>query len=102
MDAPPARRPWLLIGASLVLAALLAYVLFGAYIPSRQHMAGLEREIKEVYQKEVELQTQLAQALQRQTMLQQQVTALTAERDALARRAEELDQQLVALRKRRR
>lgn len=98
----PARRPWLLISAALVLAVVLTYVLLGAYIPGRQRMAGLEAEIKEVYQKEAELQTQLAQSLQRNALLQQQVTALTAERDALAQRTQELEQQLTAVRTRRR
>lgn len=103
MDAPvPPRRPWLLIASALVLAGVLAYVLFAGYIPSRQRMAGLEMEIKEVYQKEAELQTQLAQALQKNTLLQQQLIALTAERAALVRRTEELEQELTALKKRRR
>ena len=95
-----ARRPWLLVAAALVLASMLAYVLLGAYIPSRQRMAGLETEIKEVYQKEAELQTQLAQSLQKTALLQQQLTALTAERDGLVRRAQELEQELAALKKR--
>lgn len=92
--APPIRRPWMLIAAALVLLIMLAYVLLGAYLPSRQRMAGLEIELKDLYQKEAELQTQLAQALQKSTMLQQQVGALAAERDALLRRTRELEQEL--------
>src|SRR2546430_17738101 len=92
--APPIRRPWMLIAAALVLLSMLAYVLVGAYLPSRQRMAGLEIELKDLYQKEAELQTQLAQALQKSTMLQQQVGALAAERDALLRRTRELEQGL--------
>jgi septal ring factor EnvC (AmiA/AmiB activator) len=98
--APPARRPWLLIIAALVMALLLAYVLLGAYLPAKQRMTGLEAEIKQVYQKEVELQTQLAQSLQRIAFLEQRITALTAERDALARRTQELEQQLSRRRRR--
>ena len=93
--APPIRRPWMLIAAALVLLSMLAYVLVGAYLPSRQRMAGLEIELKDVYQKEAELQTQLAQALQKSTVLQQQVGALAAERDALLRRTRELEQELL-------
>ncbi len=100
--AAPARRPWLLVAAALALAVLLAYVLLGAYIPSRQRLAGLEAEIKEVYQKEADLQAQLAQSLQRIALLQQQVTALTAERDGLLQRAQALEQELTTARKRRR
>jgi len=84
----------MLIAAALVLLIMLAYVLLGAYLPSRQRMAGLEIELKDVYQKEAELQTQLAQALQKGTVLQQQVAALAAERDALLRRTRELEQEL--------
>ena len=91
---PPSRRPWMLIAAALVLLIMLAYVLLGAYLPSRQRMAGLEIELTDVYQKEAELQTQLAQALQKGTVLQQQVAALAAERDALLRRTRELEQEL--------
>jgi len=92
--APPIRRPWMLIAAALVLLIMLAYVLVGAYLPSRQRTAGLEIELKDVYQKEAELQTQLAQALQKSAVLQQEVGALAAERDALLRRTRELEQEL--------
>jgi hypothetical protein len=95
--ASPGGRPRLLIAAALVLLGLLGYMLFGAYLPSRQRMAGLETELTGVYQKEAELQTQLAQSLQRNAALQQQLTALMAERDTLLRHAQELEQ---ALRKR--
>lgn len=98
----PARQPWLLVAAALVLASMLAWVLFGAYIPSRQRMARLEAEILEVYQKEADLQTRFAQALQRSVLLERQITALTAEREGLLQRTRELEQELAALRKRRR
>ncbi len=102
MDAAvPARRPWLLIVATLLMAGVLAYVLLGAYIPSKQRMAGLEAEVKDVYQKEAELQSQLAQALQKNAVLQQQLVALAGERASLVRRTQELEQELTALKKRR-
>jgi septal ring factor EnvC (AmiA/AmiB activator) len=90
----PGGRPRLLIVAALVLLGLLVYTLFGAYLPSRQRVAGLEAELTDVYQKEAELQTQLAQSLQRNAALQQQLAALTAERETLIRHAEELEQTL--------
>ena len=62
-SAPPRGRPWLLIASALVLLVMLVYVLLGAYLPSRQRLADLEAELRGVYQKEAELQTQLAQAL---------------------------------------
>lgn len=42
--ADPARsgKPWLLVAASALLAVLLLYVFFGAYLPARQHGARLE------------------------------------------------------------
>jgi hypothetical protein len=91
MDGAPPGRPWLLIAAALVLAALLTYVVLGAYLPSRQRMARLEAEIRDAYQKEAQAQTDLAQALQREATLQQQINALTAERDALLKRARDLE-----------
>ena len=93
-STPPVRRPWLLIASALVLVVTLIYVLLGAYLPSRQRLADLEAELEGVYQKEAELQTQLAQALSKTAVLQQQITALSAERDALVRRARELEQGL--------
>ena len=93
-SAPPRGRPWLLIASALVLLVMLVYVLLGAYLPSRQRLADLEAELRGVYQKEAELQTQLAQALSKTAVLQQQIAALTAERDALVRRAQELEQGL--------
>ena len=102
MDGAPPGRPWLLIAAALVLAALLTYVVLGAYLPSRQRMARLDAEIRDAYQKEARAQTDLAQTLQRETILQQQVRALSAERDGLLKRARELEQELATLRRGRR
>jgi septal ring factor EnvC (AmiA/AmiB activator) len=93
--APPPRRPWLLIGASVVLAVLLVYVVVGAYMPSRQHAAGLEAEIRDVYRREAELQGQLEQARARADQLQKQLRALAGERDALVLRVTDLERALL-------
>jgi septal ring factor EnvC (AmiA/AmiB activator) len=74
---------------------VFAVVFFGSYLPTRQRVAGLESEIREVYRKEVELQTRLAQSLQRIAFLEQQIAALSAERDALAQRNRDLEQQIL-------
>jgi hypothetical protein len=93
--APPPRRPWFLIGASVVLALLLVYVIVGAYMPSRQHLASLEAEVQAVYRKEADLQGRLEQAQQRTTQLQKELSAITGERDALVLRIRELERALL-------
>ena len=97
-DAPRARLPWLLVAASVLLAALLAYTLFGAYLPAKRRVASLEREVRDVYAREAELQTRLAQNEQRYGLREQQLIAVSAERDALARRLEELERELAVAR----
>ena len=92
------RLPWLVVAGSGLLAVLLLYVLFGAYLPATQRVARLEAELKEVYAREAALQTKLAQQEQRHALRDQQMTALVAEREALARRLEELQRQLTATR----
>jgi Tfp pilus assembly protein PilN len=93
-DATKRRLPWLLVFASLVLAALLGYTLFMGYLPAKQRIAGLERELKEVYAREADLDT-------RQAQRERQLQTMTAERDALAQRVVELERDLVAARARR-
>ena len=93
-DASKRRLPWLLVIASLVLAALLGYTLFVGYLPAKQRIAGLERELKDVYTREADLDT-------RQAQRDRQLQALTAERDALAQRVVELERDLAAARNRR-
>lgn len=101
-EAPRARLPWLLVAAALLLVGLLAYTLFGAYLPARQRVASLERELHQLYQREAELQTKLAQDEQRHALREQQLIAVSAERDALARRLEKVERELaVALGQRR-
>lgn len=88
------RLPWLLVAGSVLLAALLGYTLFLTYVPAKQRIAGLERELKDVYAREAELDTRHAQR-------ERQLQAVTAERDALARRLETLERELAAARQRR-
>lgn len=94
--------PWMLVAASVLLVALLLYLLFAAYLPAKQRVARLESELRELYRREAELQTRLAQGEQRHGVREQQVTAMTAERDALVRRLEDLERELAATRGRRR
>ena len=94
-DGPNARIPWFLVLASLILLLLVVYVLFVGYLPSKQRVAGLEAELKDVYKREAELQTRLAQQDQRR---ERQISSLTAERDTLLRRLEELEKQLAVMR----
>ena len=101
-DAPRARLPWLLVAASLLLAALLAYTLFGAYLPAKRRLASLERELRDVYAREAELQTKVARNEQNNTLREQQLIAVSGERDALARRLEELEKELATARGNRR
>ena len=97
-DAPRARLPWLLVAASVLLALLLAYTLFGAYLPAKRRVASLERELKDVYAREAELQTKVARNEQGHALREQQLIAVTAERDALARRMDELEKELAVAR----
>ena len=97
-DAPRARLPWLLVAASVLLAVLLAYTLFGAYLPAKRRLASLERELKDVYAREAELQTKVAKSEQTYALREQQLIAVSAERDALARRMEELERELAIAR----
>jgi len=97
-DAPRARLPWLLVAASILLALLLAYTLFGAYLPAKRRVASLEREVRDVYAREAELQTKVARSEQTHALREQQLIAVSAERDGLARRLEELERELAIAR----
>jgi septal ring factor EnvC (AmiA/AmiB activator) len=101
-DRPNARIPWFLVAASIVLLLLVLYVLFVGYLPSKQRVAGLEAELKDLYKREAELQTRIAQQDQRYTLRERQISALTSERDTLIRRLEELEKLLAAARNPRR
>jgi hypothetical protein len=99
---PPARLPWLLVVAGLVLTVLLAYTLFGGYLPAKRRVADLELELRQLYRREAELQTRVAQNEQRHAVREQQLIAVSAERDALARRLEDVERQLAVARGRKR
>jgi septal ring factor EnvC (AmiA/AmiB activator) len=101
-EGPRATFPWVLVVASVILAGLLAYTLFAGYLPAKQRIARLERELKDLYAREVDLQTKLAQNEQRHASRERQLSAATAERDALARRLEDLEREVAASRNRRR
>ena len=91
---PRSSLPWTLVGASVLLLAITLYLFFGAYLPARQRLVRLELELKQLYAREAQLQTQVAQQEKLHARHAQQVSALTAERDGLARRIEELERQL--------
>ena len=93
-DATKLRLPWLLVIASLVLAALLGYTLFVGYLPAKKRIVGLERELKDVYAREADVDTRHAHR-------DRQLQELTAERDRLAQRVAELERDLAAARTRR-
>jgi septal ring factor EnvC (AmiA/AmiB activator) len=93
-DRPRPQLPWLLVAASVLLLAIVVYLFFGAYLPAKQRVARLEAELKQVYAREVQLQTRLDQQEKTYALREQQATALTAERDALAKRIEELEREL--------
>lgn len=97
-DRPNPRTPWFLVAASFVLVLLVLYVLFVGYLPSRQRVAGLEAELKDLYKRQADLQTRIAQQDQRSALRERQIAALTSERDTLIRRLEELEKQLAAAR----
>jgi septal ring factor EnvC (AmiA/AmiB activator) len=100
-DVVRARLPWTVVGASVMLALLLAYTLFAAYLPAKTRVAHLERELKDLYAREADLQTRSEQNERRHALREQQLSAVSAERDALARRLEELERELAAARGRR-
>jgi septal ring factor EnvC (AmiA/AmiB activator) len=99
-DRPRAQLPWLLVAASVLMLVIVLYLFFGAYLPAKQRLARLEGELKEVYGREAQLQTRLAQQEKVHAVREQQTTAMSAERDALAKRIDELERELVRARRR--
>ena len=93
-DRPSDRFPWFLIAASVLLVLVILYVLFVGYLPAKQRIAGLEAELKDLYRREADLQTKMAQQDQRYSVRERQISALTSERDTLIRRLEELEKLL--------
>ena len=93
--------PWLLVAASLILTALLGYTLFLGYLPAKHRIVRLERELKDLYAREAELQTKLAASDQRQSARETEFVSAVAERDAIARRFEDLQREMSTSRVRR-
>lgn len=81
---------------------VLLYVLFAAYVPAKQRIARLEAELQILYAREATLQNTLAQQEGRHALRDQQMTALVAEREALARRLEDVQRELTGRRPARR
>jgi septal ring factor EnvC (AmiA/AmiB activator) len=100
-DRSGAKLPWMLVAASVLFAVLVLYVVLVAYLPAKQRATGLERELKELYRREAELQTKLQQQEQRSALRERQLAALAAERDALLKRLGELERELAAAQKKR-
>ncbi len=75
----------------MLFAGLTLYVLFAGFLPAKQRVVGLEQELKTLYTQEAQLHGTLAQVEQRLAQRDQQIKLLRAERDALARRVEELE-----------
>ena len=93
-----ARLPWFLVASSVLLAVILIYTLLGAYIPAKRRVTLLEKELRGLYAQEAELHTRVAQNENQQTKRDQQLIAVTRERDALARKLQELERELAAMR----
>ena len=92
---------WILVAASVLFAVLLFYVMFVGYLPAKKRVAGLEAELRQLYQHEAELQTKLQTQEQQQAQRERQLATLSAERDALAKRVEALERELATARRRR-
>jgi septal ring factor EnvC (AmiA/AmiB activator) len=95
-DRPRATIPWLLVASSVLLVAIVLYLLFAAYLPTKKRIVRLETELRDLYAREAQLETRLAKDAERATQREQQLSAFTAERDALAKRVEELEKELAA------
>lgn len=92
----------MLVVASVLLLVIVLYLFFGAYLPAKQRVARLEAELKDVYGREALLQSRVEQQQKSHALREQQGTALSAERDALARRIDELEKELAGFRGRKR
>jgi septal ring factor EnvC (AmiA/AmiB activator) len=94
LERPRAAIPWLLVVGSALLAVLVGYLLFGAYLPAKQHVARLEAELRDVYAREAALHKRVAELEEQHGQRDRQLSALRAERSVLARRVAELEQAL--------
>lgn len=94
-EASKPSRPWLLVIASLMLAALAAWSAY-QWKQSAAAEGKLRAEVKQVYLEAEQLRAQAAQSQQRVSLLEKQVMALSAEREATTKRIEELEAELSA------
>ena len=92
---PP--RPWLLIIASLLLAGLATWTGF-QWKKGADQEGKLRTELKQVYLEAEQLRVQAVQSQQRVSLLERQVMALSAEREATTKRLEELEAELTKAR----
>lgn len=99
LDRMP-RRPWALIIASLLLAALAAWTGI-QYMRGAARERRLQAELKEIYQEAETLRSVATQWRERAMFREQQTSALTVERDALSKRIREVEAELAALKGRR-
>jgi septal ring factor EnvC (AmiA/AmiB activator) len=74
----------MLTAATTVLALLLVYVVFSAYVPATERVVRLETELRQIYAREADLLKRLAEQEERAAALERQVTALEGERARLA------------------
>ncbi len=71
------RRPWMLIGACLLLVALTV-TLWGKWVENRERADRLAAELKKVYSEAEKLRTEATVAKQRITQLERQLRARAA------------------------
>ena len=94
------RRPWLLI----ILSPILAILALWAAVQWRNGLVRegqLRAELKQVYLEAETLRLQAAQAQQKGTLLERQVTELAGEKEGMTKRLAELEAQLKASKGRR-
>ena len=82
------RRPWALIAACLVLI-VLATVLWVKWSATRRDAARLQKELTRVYKEAEDLRLQAALAQERIGKLEREIRAVNAERDRLAKSADD-------------
>jgi hypothetical protein len=93
-DQPRNTLPWMLVASSVLLLAICLYLFFGVHLPAKQRLVRLESELKQVYAREAALQSKMAQQDKTYALREQQAAAMTAERDGLVKRIEELEREL--------
>lgn len=98
-DRPRATISWLLVASSALLLALVLYLLFAAYLPTKKRIVQLETELRDLYTREAQLQTRMARETDRAAARDQQLAAFTKEREALTKRVDELEKELAAAKK---